>query len=75
MVKELYVIKDIKSGLYTEPSCLVNEECAKRWFLDLCKNLRGGVLPSDLQLYFVGYYDDQSALISDARVDFMMDGE
>lgn len=75
MLKELYAIKDIKSGLYTEPSCLVNLDCAKRWFLDLCKNLRGGVQASDLQLYFLGYYDDQMAIIKDVRCDYIMDGE
>lgn len=75
MFKEIYVIKDIKSGLFTEPSVLVNEECAKRWFLDLCKNLRGGVQPSDLQLFFVGNYDDSLGCISDTTLSYVMDGE
>lgn len=75
MQKEIYVIKDIKSGLFTEPSVLVNEECAKRWFLDLCKSLRGGVQPSDLQLFFVGKYDDSFGCISDTTLSYVMDGE
>lgn len=75
MQKEIYVIKDIKSGLFTEPSVLVNEECAKRWFLDLCKNLRGGVQPADLQLFFVGRYDDSMGHIFDVTSCYIMDGE
>lgn len=75
MVKELYAIKDIKSGLFTEPSCLVNVDCAKRWFLDLCQNLRGGVQPSDLQLFFLGSYDDSNASIIDVCCDYIMDGD
>lgn len=74
MVKEIYVIKDIKSGLFTEPSVLVNVDCAKRWFLDLCQNLRGGVQPSDLQLFFVGRYDDCSGCIFDTTLSYIMDG-
>ena len=75
MQKEIYVIKDVKSGLYTEPSVLVNVECAERWFKDLCKNLRGGVQASDLQLFFLGFYDDSTAEIKGVRCEYIMDGE
>ena len=57
---KLYSVKDTVSGNFSDIQIFNNDEVAKRWFFNLCAESK---ISRDLQLYYLGDYDVQTAII------------
>lgn len=72
MLFEMYAIKDCKSG-YLQPSCDVNKDVAVRNFAQAVQAGNGllGFAPEDFELYKVGTYDTDSAVLTPCNPEFI----
>lgn len=57
---EIYSVKDIAGGQFSDLKCFINEPVAIRWFNGLCTESK---IASDLQLYKLGNYNVESGQI------------
>lgn len=73
MVMLIYSIFDKCSGIYSEPFCCVNEEVAKRRFLQICSSSPS--IAPDLQLFKLGNFDSTQGLIVEPVRDFVCGGK
>lgn len=63
MKTEIYAIYDSKAQIYNKPFHMVNEAVALRTAKDLAFDPQSEIYknPADYIMFFLGYYDDQSA--------------
>jgi hypothetical protein len=70
----IFCVGDRKSGLYGMPFFQVNEECAKREFIERFKDYP---FKGDLSLYYIGGYSTETGKLLDSNVlnleSFIMD--
>lgn len=61
-------VKDVKLGVFNPPMFVNHIGQAERWFLDVCAGRVTGLEviaqhPEDFQLWLVGEFDDESAML------------
>ena len=69
MIKRVYSLLDVKSGVYANPVVYLRDGQAVRDFQALCSD-QGclvGRYPSDFCLYFVGTFDDETGSFSSEK--------
>ena len=62
----IYSIRDEAAGIFTAPTIDMSDESAIRNFKKMCSDA-GSMMnfkPSDFSLYYVGYYDSETAEIN-----------
>ena len=67
---EIYSVKDVVTGNFSDIQIMVNRDCAIRWFKGLCAESK---IKNDLQLFYLGTYNLSTGEISSA-VDFVVGG-
>lgn len=67
---EIYSVKDVVSGDFTEITIFKNREMAMRWFKSLCAESK---IAQDLQLFYLGTYNIATGEIKSA-VEFIGGG-
>lgn len=75
-MKEAYAVKDVKAGSFGTPMFLAAEGIAMRGFIDAAMDPQSpiGAHPSDYELYMIGTYDENSALLEGTEVTFLVNG-
>lgn len=73
MKYEMYVIYDKVAGIYGNPTCMVNEGTARRWFNAVTAQNEMAE-PTDFELYHVGVYDTLSGTIFSESPRFICKG-
>ena len=70
MVYDIYSVKDVVTGNFSDITPFVNKDSAIRWFRGLCAESK---ISSDLQLYKLGIYYIETGVI-ESSVEFVMGG-
>lgn len=73
MMVKVYVIRDKISGLYTEPILKINDDVMFRYFRVVCDNSKEAS-PTDLDLYCIGTYDSDNAIMVPCEPAFILNG-
>ncbi len=69
MKQKIFTVLDSKAMAYLPPFFLPNEAVAKRIFGDMVTDIthQFGKHPEDFSMYYLGEFDDQSSIISEAK--------
>lgn len=75
MITELYSVKDTKVG-FARPFHQVNRDQALRSFKWLREDENSDInkAPGDYELWFVGYFDDATGIISGGQPEYITNG-